>query len=186
MPEEIFCPHCNVLTEHMTVKNGREHLVKCETCGAVHPIKQERTKFVNVRVIVSRENISQKYHIKVPEDERFYVGDELLVDDDLHDVVLAEITSIETERRVESVEASKIKTIWARAVDNVVVKVTLHKRSQTTSHAIYSSGDEIFSVGDIRRIDRTRFVVEKIKLRDGRSVKKAASKDVLRAWGRVL
>ncbi|MHC1630908.1 MAG: HVO_0476 family zinc finger protein [Methanotrichaceae archaeon] len=186
MEDEILCPLCDAITEHVTVKRGREHLVKCKICGTVHAIKQEKTKFANLRVIVSRENTSQRYHINAPANEILSVGDELLVDDELHDLILTEIRSIETERRVKNAKANEIKTIWARAVDEVAVKVSVHKKATTKSYVIRASGNETLSVGDMKIIGRTRFVVEKIKLRNGKFADKANAKDILRIWGGQL
>jgi len=183
MQEEIFCPFCDDFTEHVTIKRGREHLVRCEACGAVHPVEQERTRLASLRVIVSREGTSQRCQMEIPADDLLRVGDELLVDDGVNEVILSEITSIETERRVEKAQADEIKTVWVRAVDEVVVKVSVHDKRTTSSHVIRSWGDDPFEVGEVRLADRTRFRIEKIKLRSGRFVKRAVAKDILRMWG---
>jgi uncharacterized Zn finger protein len=188
MQEEIFCPECGEFTEHVTVKLGREHLVRCEVCGTVHPTKLERTRLVPLRVIISATEASERRTIEVPAEDILEVGGELLVDDGIGDVAMVEITSIELEgeRRVETARAVDVLTLWTRAVDEVVVKVSVHWRGKTTSYAISARGDETFVVGEARTADGRRFRVEKIKLRDGRSPDRAAAKDIIRVWGGAL
>lgn len=188
MQEEIFCPECGDFTEHVTVKLGREHLVKCEVCGTVHPLKLERTKLASLRVIISATDASQRRVIEIPAEDRLKVGDEILVDDDVGDVAMVEITSIELEggRRAERAKAGDVKTLWTRAVDEVVVKISVHWRGKTTSYSIPARGDETFHVGEARTADGRRFRVEKIKLRDGRSPERAHAKDIVRVWGGAL
>lgn len=186
MQEEIFCPLCDDITEHAVIKTGRERLVRCEVCGTVQTVEQERTRLASLRVIVSREDESQRYQIELPADENLKVGDDLLVDDGINEVVSAQITSIETERRVDQARAEEIKTLWARAVDEVAVKVSVHSKDKTTSHVVYAFGEDLFAVGEVRMADRTRFRVDKIKLRNGRFARRAEAKDILRMWGRRL
>ncbi len=188
MQEEIFCPKCGDFTEHVTVKLGREHLVKCEVCGTVHPTKLERTRLATLRVIISAKDASQRRTIEIPAEDLLKVGDEILVDDGVGDVAMVEITSIELEgeRREETARAVDVLTLWTRAVDEVVVKVSVHWRGKTTSYAISARGDETFVVGEARTADGRRFRVEKIKLRDGRSPDRAPAKDIIRVWGGAL
>jgi uncharacterized Zn finger protein len=188
MQEEIFCPECGDFTEHVTVKLGREHLVRCEVCGTVHPTKLERTRLVPLRVIISATDASQRRTIEIPAEDLLKVGDELLVDDGVGDVAMVEITSIELEgeRREEAARAGDVRTLWTRAVDEVMVKVSVHWRGKTTSYAMPARGDEAFHVGEVRTADGRKFRVEKIKLRDGRSLDSALAKDIIRVWGGAL
>ena len=111
-----------------------------------------------------------------------------MVDDGVGDVAMVEITSIELEggRREEKARAGEVETLWTRAVDEVMVKVAVHRRGKTTPYSISARGDEIFAVGDVRTAGEKRFRVEKIKLRDGRSPERAFAKDITRVWGRAL
>ena len=95
MQVEIFCPECGELTEHVTVKLGREHLVRCEACGTVHPQQLERTKLSSLRVIVSAPEGSARRTIELPAEDLLAVGDEILVDGGVDEVVMVEVTSIE-------------------------------------------------------------------------------------------
>lgn len=188
MQEEIFCPECGDFTEHVTVKLGREHLVRCEVCGTVHPTKLERARLASLRVIISSTEASERRTIEIPADEILQAGGEILVDDGVGDVAIVEITSIELEggRREEKARAGDVLTLWTRAVDDVVVKVAVHRRGKTTSYNLSAKGDEIFAVGDVRTAGGRRFRVEKIRLRDGRSPDSALAKDIIRVWGAAL
>ncbi len=188
MQEEIFCPECGDFTEHVTVKLGREHLVRCEVCGTVHPARLERTRLSHLRVIISATDASQRRTIEIPAEDQLTVGDEILVDDGVGDVAMVEITSIELEggRREDTARAGEVKTLWTRAVDEVAVKVSVYRRGKTASYSLPARGDETFAVGDVRTAGGRRFRVEKIKVRDGRFLDRALAKEITRVWGAAL
>ena len=187
MPDDrIFCPACGADTEHATIKSGQESLVKCDECGSVRPLQQKRERLVTLKVIVNKDEISQPYHIKIPEDEELRVGEELLVDDPSQDVVMTEIASLETDRRVEAATAGSLKTVWARAVDEVPLRISVYRRGQTHSLKVTTAGEEVFEVGDLRTTEGFRFKVVKIKLRGEGFADRAEAKDILRIWGRAL
>jgi uncharacterized Zn finger protein len=187
MPEDqIFCPECSEDTDHVTIKSGRENLVRCSNCGTAHPIQKERERLANVKIIVNRDGVSQPHYINLPAKMELKVGAELLVDDPAKDVVLTEITSLETDRRVENAMADAIKTVWARAIDDVVLKVSVYKNGVTRPLDFPATGDEIFERGEVLEIEGTKFQVTKIKLRKEGFADQAEAKDILRIWGREL
>ncbi len=187
MPDDqIFCPVCGIETEHNTIKSGQEKLVRCTGCGEVHSLRKERERAGDVRVIVNKDGTSMPYHIRLPLNEELHVGNELLVDDERQDVVMTKITSIETDRRVDVALAGEIKTVWARAIDNVTVKVAVFRNGKTQSLKLPTPGSEIFELGEVRDIDRVKFRVMKIKLRGEGFADRAEAKDILRVWGREL
>ncbi|MFB3766631.1 MAG: HVO_0476 family zinc finger protein [Methanotrichaceae archaeon] len=183
---QIFCPVCGVKTDHSTIKSGKEKLVRCTGCGEVQTLQKERERVGDVKVIVSKGGISMPYRIRLPLNEELHVGDDLLVDDERQDVVMTKITSIETDRRVDAAKAGEIKTVWARAIDNITVKVAVFKGGKTQSLKLPLPGDEIFELGEVRDIDRVKFKVTKIKLRGEGFADRAEAKDILRVWGREL
>lgn len=187
MPEDqIFCPICGMETEHTTIKSGQEKLVRCLGCGDVHALQRERERAGDIRIIINKDGRSAPYHIRLPLNEELRVGNELLVDDERQDVVTALITSIETDRRVDAATVNQIKTVWARAIDNVTVKVAVYRSGRTQSLKKSAPGDEIFELGEVRDIDGVRFRVTKIKLRGEGFADRAEAKDILRVWGREL
>jgi uncharacterized Zn finger protein len=149
-------------------------------------VQPARDKLATIKVIVSTAGQSQPYIIEVPAQEMLYIGQELLVDDGQRDVVLAEITSLETDRRVERAEAADLKAAWARGIEQVAVKVSVFRKGLTRSLQPLFPGDEPFTVGEEMEIEGVRFKVAKIKLRKVGFAKMALAKDILRVWGREL
>jgi uncharacterized Zn finger protein len=182
--DQIFCPACEDATEHIAVKSGRENLVKCDQCGTVHPISVERPRLSTVNVIVNVGEQSLHYHINVPARDELRVGNELLVDEPSKEVVMTQITSIETDRRVDHARGEEIKTIWARAIDFVTVKFSVYYGHNTRSLKMETPGDEAFSVGETRTVEGVRFIITKIKLRGEGFTNEAQAKDIVRVWGR--
>ena len=76
--------------------------MRCVECETVHSVQKERERLVNLKVIVSKDEQSKPYFIHIPAKEILRVGDELLVDDATSDVVMTQIASLETDRRVNS------------------------------------------------------------------------------------
>jgi len=184
--DQIFCPICGADTEHTLIKSGQENLVRCEECETVHSVQVERERLVNLKVIVSNDEHSSPYYIKIPAKEMLHVGDELLVDDPAKDVVVTEIASIETDRRVSSAPAETVKTVWARATDEVPLKISVYRNGKTHSLKINVAGDEVFEVGEARKVEGFKFVIVKMKLRGEGFAVQAEAKDIQRVWGREL
>jgi uncharacterized Zn finger protein len=182
----IFCPICENDTEHTLIKSGQENLVRCEECGTVHSVEVQRERLVNLKVIVSSGETSETYYAKIPAKEMLHVGDELLVDDPAKDVVMTEIASLETDRRVNSALAEEIKTVWARATDEVPLKISVYRRGKTHSFKISVPGDEVFEVGESRKEEGFRFIIVKMKLRGEGFADSAEAKDIQRIWGREI
>jgi uncharacterized Zn finger protein len=186
LEDQIFCPTCGEDTDHALIKSGQENLVRCENCGTVHSVQKERERLVNLRVIVNKDRSSQSYFIKIPAQETLHVGDELLVDDASQDVVMTEITSLETDRRVEAALAEKVKTVWARATEEVPLKISVYRNGLTHPLKIMVQGDEVVEVGETREVEGFRFRVVKIKLRAEGFADAAEAKDIVRVWGREI
>jgi uncharacterized Zn finger protein len=186
LEDRIFCPSCNTETEHAIIKSGQESLVRCEDCRVVHPVQRERERLTTLKVIVNKGGTSRPYRIKIPAKEDLWVGEEFLVDDESQDVVTTKITSLETDRRVKRASAGDIRTVWARAIDDIDLKVSVYRKGRTRSLKTSSPGDEILELGDVREIDGVKFKVTKIKLRDEGFADSAQAKDIIRVWGREL
>lgn len=186
LDDQIFCPTCSADTEHTMIKSGQENLVRCVECETVHSVQVERERLVNLKVIVSNDELSEPYYIRIPAKDVLHVGDELLVDDPAKDVVMTEISSLETDRRVSSAPAETLKTVWARATDDVPLKISVYRNGNTHSFKIPVSGDEVFEVGEARKVEGFKFVIVKMKLRGEGFADRAEAKDIQRVWGREL
>lgn len=184
--DQFFCPSCGEDTDHVLIKSGQENLVRCEECELVHSVQKERVRLITLKVIVNKDDRSQAYFINIPARELLRVGDELLVDDGTSDVVMTEITSLETDRRVESAQAEAVKTVWVRETDEVPLKLSVYRSGRTNSFKITVPGDDVIEVGEIREIEHFVFKVVKIKLRGEGFADRAKAKDILRVWGREI
>ncbi len=160
--------------------------MRCKECGTVHSIQRVREPLVTLKVIVNKDDISLPYLIKIPGREELCVGDELLVDDLSQDVVMTQIASLETDRRVEKAPAAAVRTVWARAIDEVPLKLSIYRRGRTHSLKVSLPGNEVFEVGEIREMEGLKFGIVKIKLRKEGFADVAEAKDILRVWGREL
>lgn len=186
LDDQIFCPTCATDTDHSLIKSGQENLVRCIECQTVHSIQVEREMLVNLKVIVNRDRQSSPYHMKYPAREILHVGDELLVDDPAREVVMTQIASLETDRRVEAAPAGEVATVWARATDEVPVKISVYRSGRSQSIKITVPGEEVFEVGEARQAKGCRFSVVKIKLRGEGFADSAPARDILRIWGREI
>jgi uncharacterized Zn finger protein len=77
-------------------------------------------------------------------------------------------------------------TVWARATDEVPLKISVYRNGQSHSLKIIVPGDEVFEVGEERRIKGFKFSIVKIKLREAGFADNAAAKDIVRVWGREI
>jgi len=160
---EFSCPSCSP-DEPVPHKVLKSTLIKCEECGNVHSEKKE-TK-VPVRVIVS---IGEKsLRIRTLLSGVIRVGDELVMDDETSgEAYPVHISSIEVgDKRKESAQADEIKTIWARAIDEVVVKIAISHRETTESIEMKVPGDREFIIGEKIKVDNRELKIIRIKIRD--------------------
>ena len=128
---EIPCPLCSPdnPVPHKILKGTKEALLQCEECGSVH--KEKKPKNVLVRVILSKGEKS--IHTRAMLAGMIRKGDELVIDDEATgEAALAQVTSVEVgDKRMDKGLAEDIKTIWARAIDEVIVKIAVSHREIT-------------------------------------------------------
>lgn len=151
---------------HIIRQRGAEVLVRCDACGSVHTVISKPVRTASVRTIVSRGEDSERYTTELPADHEIYVGDELLVDDPAADEVhLVEVASIESDgRRAVAAVAAEINTIWARAIDEVTVKIAIHDGTKTESIRLQVFGDQEFTIGAAEKIGWKNARIVRIKL----------------------
>jgi uncharacterized Zn finger protein len=169
---EVECPSCSPKEEvgHQVLKDGQSPLVRCLDCGQVHPAKIKTPKAVNLRVIVSKMDISSTYKTKLDSEDVLQVDDELVVDDEETGVVCPIlITSLEAGgKRVLRAKAEDIETIWGRAIDEMTVKFSAQSGTEKTEVLEKRvPGDYEFVVGAEEKVGNTRIFITKIKVRDG-------------------
>ncbi len=160
---ETPCPSCSP-DEPVPHKVLKSTLMKCEECGDVHSERIERK--VPVRVIVSLGEKSLR--IRTLLSGVIKVGDELVMDDETSgEAYPVHISSIEVDdKRKESAQADEIKTIWARAIDEVVIKIAISHRETTESIEMKVPGDREFIIGEKIKVDSRELKIIRIKIRD--------------------
>lgn len=189
---EAECPSCSpdAPTTHIVLKQGG--LVKCEECGYVHAVHVPKKKVLRLRVIVSRQNESTVQEIDVSEDDVIRVGDEFVVEHENDEVSGVRVQSIEvkTKGRPEVAIAKDIETLWARTIDEVIVKIAVQKGALTESINYKVNGDVEFTVGDTIKLQGYEAEITSIKEREGNQARRKGqsvrAKDIKRIFSRSL
>ncbi len=188
MKIEIYCDSCKEEVVHEQITPSK-NLFRCENCGSV--IEVTPVKKVEIRAIISMDDISEKGKVDLPRSEIIQKGQEIVVETDIG-YRIGEITSIELEngKRVEIASAEDVKTLWLRDVGEVKVRISLHKGSVTTPYEIFTSGEAEFSVGEILPVEGRNYRITRIKLINGGLLKKngrsAKAKEIKRIYARFI
>ena len=180
------CPECRDETEHEVLSESRDLLVRCTTCGHHHRIpKEKEPQALMIKAIVSREGTSQVCGIELAGDDVCNVDDHLVAEcgDDAFGV---EVTAIEVGgKRVKRAKAASITALWTRAIEQVVVKISIHDGWKTLPLYMECDGEQEFVVGERYAAGNKRFTVTHLKLRDGPLMRKEGWKTVAHRIKRV-
>lgn len=169
----VACPSCSpaVETGHEILNDGGHLTVRCSTCGHVHKTTAEPDTRIERRVIVSQEGESFESTGRMEPDEELTRGDEFLLETE-EAIFEVRITSLELVGggRTAQADATDVKTIWTRAVGNVVVNLTLHpgdgSHDASRSEQIRLPGDERLTVGETTSFGDEQFTVQQVIVRD--------------------
>lgn len=181
---EIYCDVCGEETEHELIRADK-NLYRCRLCGSVVELRPE--KEIELRAIISSGATSRRGRIRVKPGDLLETGDEVVVEVD-DGFKIGEITSLEFRNgsRRNSAIAKDVSTVWLRDVGEVFVKISLHKGAITTPYKLLVSGDTEFEVGEVLEINGKRFRIERMKLINGRLLKKegdrAEAKEIRRIY----
>ncbi len=146
----------------------------------------EKPRKVQVRVIVSKREESIRRRAMLSGTIR--TGDELLVEDEATgEVDHVQVTSIEVgDKRKDIADAGEIKTIWARAIEEVTVKIAVSHREITESIELNVPGEREFIIGEKVKVNNRELMIKRIKIRDGGFVSRRGStvkaKDIRRIY----
>lgn len=195
------CTSCSpdAQTVHEVLASGGGLLtLRCTSCGHVHKAAPPDETTVERTVIVSQAGESLTATVEAPPDETVSIGDEFVVDAE-EAIMAVRVTDLQTgpETRVDTASIEALETIWTRAVDNVIVNVTLHPSEggddETRSIDLGVPGDHEFVIGDVEEHGDERFSVTGLIIRDGvdgypdrrldRRRDTALAKDVKRVYG---
>ena len=168
---EIPCPECSPKEDvwHEILKPGRNPVARCMDCGHVHSYTVEKPRLKEVKVIVSKMENTVVLRCLFDETERFDVDDEIIADDEnTGEAYPVMITSIECgSRRPAFSKVKDIDTIWARAIDEVTVRIAIKKGEITSSVLQKVPGDFVYVVGADLKIDKKILPILAIKVRGG-------------------
>lgn len=180
------CPECKDETEHEVVAESRDMLVRCTTCGHHQRLPKEREpQALMIKTIVSREGTSRVCGIELAEDDECSIDDHLVAEcgDDAFGV---EVTGIECgEKRVKRAKATDITALWTRAIEQVVVKISIHDGRKTIPVYMECDGEQAFVVNEMYVASGKRFKISHLKLRDGPLMRKEGWKTVARRIKRI-
>lgn len=164
---ETICPSCSPdnPVPHTILKGKKETLFQCAECGSVHMEKKPTN--VLVRVIISKGK--ESVHTKAMLSGIIRKEDEILIDEEeTGETFLVQITSIEVgDKRPIEADAKDIKTIWARAIDETIVKFAISHRETTESISMRVPGDREFIIGEKVEVNNRNLKIIRIKIRDG-------------------
>ncbi|HUH78486.1 MAG TPA: HVO_0476 family zinc finger protein [Methanoregula sp.] len=182
----VNCPACSEETEHEIVSESRDVLVRCTVCGHHRRVKKEREpESRTVKAIISKEGKSVVGTIELADEDECSVADHLVAEcgDDAFGV---EVTSIECgDRRPDRANARDITTLWTRAIEQVVVKISIHDGRKTVPVYMECDGEQPFVVGEKYVVSGRRFQVSHLKLRDGPLMRKEGWKTVAHRVRRI-
>jgi uncharacterized Zn finger protein len=191
-PSAVYtqCPLCKAETLHRVIKGKvgekktvLEALVKCSQCDHVHQDVIRAQRQVQIPVILSEQQTSQKTVMEVPENEIIKVDSEFQLDRNN-----IKITSIEVgNKRVPEAEANEISTLWAMKFDKIKLKISINKGSKTLNRTIWAVPDEEFFIGDVMKIKGLSLAIHAIKTRD-KKVKKGSvvARDIVRLYAKAV
>ncbi len=181
----VYCDVCGEETPHRLIRKEK-YLYSCRTCGTVREVREKKP--LEIKAIVSSGDRSSVGKVTLNDGDILKVGDEIVVE--LPDrVTLAEITSIELKegRRVEESSAGNVQAIWTREVEEVILRVSLHKGRYTESVRIKVPGETVFRVDGMIKISGKQYRITGIKT--GKRMLKspsqeAVAKEIVRIYAR--
>lgn len=180
------CPECKDETEHEVVAESRDLLVRCTTCGHHQRLPKEREpETLIVKAIVSREGTSRVCGIEFSDNDECSIDDHLVAECG-EDVFGVEVTAIECgDKRKKKAKAKEITTLWTRAIEQVVVKISIHDEWRTIPVYMECDGEQPFVVNDMYVVSGKRFRITHLKLRDGPLMRKEGWKTVAHRIKRI-
>ena len=180
----LDCPDCGEETLHKTLKGRSEGkklklVLKCAGCGSVRDEVVEVAGQVQIRMIVSRGDSSQRMAADFPADWDFAVGDDFMHEDERLLVTGIEVNGA----RVEGANVREIQTLWTKNFDQSRVRISVNRHGHTRSLDILTDPEEEFAVGSDIDVDGVPVNIHSIKtgethLRRG----SAPARDIVRIY----
>ncbi len=192
----LRCSVCEEDTLHKILKGevgtkGKEvtidGVVRCNECGTTEHRTIREKKAVDVPIIVSWKDDSEKESISLYPDEWIHIGDELIIDDSTVKVTSITQRKKDGTARTSSSKVEDIDTIWAKKYDKVRVKVTVNKGRSSSSEVLEVVPEEEFHLNSMLEFDKDEAVIHKIMTHDG-MIKKGSVKaeDIKRIYAKKI
>ncbi len=183
----LDCPVCGEETDFEILKDPPEAVVKCTVCGHVMRVTLKEPRVLTVKAVVSYGNDSHTGTIDLIEGDTITVGDYLVAEVG-EDSFSVEVTSIEENNaRRQKLPVEKIEVLWARLVDQVIIRASLNKGAITIPLYENVEGNKVYTVDHITSVGGRQFRVTRIKLRKGniitRKDKTAEAHEIKRIYG---
>ena len=187
----VECPICKSETLHEVLSgkmSGKsravmDSTVRCRECEHVHHIVIKIEKPVEVPVVISWIEKSQKSKVVLGPDEVLTVEDEIMCGDEP-----VKITSIESKgARPMRAKAKDIDTIWAKRYTKVRVPFSISHAGKSYSDHVLAVPDEEFYVGDIITVGNREVVIHTIKTA-GRVMRTGGTeaREIVRVYGNIV
>ncbi len=187
----VECPSCKEETLHEVLagKMGGKKApvldttVRCRECGHTHHATLRGEKPVEVPVIISWQEKSERLSVSLGPDEVVQIGDELMCGE-----LPVLVTSIESKgRRPKKAKAGNVDSIWAKRFDKVKVPFSINHQGRTYSESVVVLPDEEFYIGDMMTVGKREVVIHSIKtetksLRTGGAV----ARDIVRVYANII
>jgi len=163
----IECPECGDEILHKTLKGRHEGkklklVLKCTKCGKIRNEVIESVSQVQVRMIISRHDASERTTVNFPSNWGLAVGDEFMHEDER-----LMVTGIEVKgARVEAAAIGEIQTLWTKNFDQARVRISVNRRGRTHSIEIMTDPDEEFTIDSVIDVDEIPVRIHSIKTSD--------------------
>jgi uncharacterized Zn finger protein len=187
----VECPSCKEDTLHEVLAgkmSGRkvpvlDTTVRCRECGHTHQAVLRGEKPVELPVIISWQEKSERVIVSLGPEEGVQVGDEIMCGE-----LPVLVTSIESDgRRLKKARAKDIDSIWAKRFDKVKVPFSINHQGKTSSESLIVLPDEEFYIGEVMLVGKRDVVIHSIKtasksLRTGGAV----AREIVRVYANVI
>ena len=191
----MSCPECgnedmcDVLSARETKKGKLSVKFRCRECGAVFTEVLHEERDTQLKLMISRDGVTEPSVLSVPPEEHLKVGQELYVGGERIKITAIEVPSQGGLKRVNSARADEISAVWGMNYDAVRVNVSINHRSRTIAKTIVTPPEEEFIVGEDLYIDDLHIVIHKIIDTTGKHHRLddvVEAKDIKRIYAKVI
>ncbi|MFO7618966.1 MAG: HVO_0476 family zinc finger protein [Thermoplasmata archaeon] len=180
----LECADCGEETLHKTLKGRLEGkklkmVLKCSKCGKVGNHVLESIGQIQLRMIISRGDVSERTTAEFPSDWGFAVGDEFMHEDERLQVTGIEVGGV----RVEAASVGEVQTLWTKNFDQARVRISVNRHGHTQSLEILTDPEEEFTVESEIDVDGIPVKIHSIKTADAHLRRGSApARDIVRIY----